>query len=193
MSRRFRPLLEWTIPLMVLALLYLSGWHTEVIGRVQQVFLKTGIFSPSKVLSELQSPVDPALLLRDNEGEISSISEFQGKVVFINFWASWCPPCVAEMPDIEELYNDYKGKDVIFLMINLDDDLDKMERFMERKAFTFPIYRLASAVPTVFESRSIPTTYVVSRDGLIVLKQSGMASYNTISFRNWLDELIEEI
>jgi peroxiredoxin len=96
---------------------------------------------------------------------------------------------VAEMPDIQNLYEEMHGAGINFVLISLDDDFQKARNFVEKKDFTFPIYQLGSPLPEVYASSAIPTTYVVSPDGKVVVSKSGMAKYNTKKFRNFLREL----
>ena len=132
---------------------------------------------------------DYNFVLIDKEGNRKSFTDYKGKVVFVNFWATWCPPCIAEMPDIHDLYTEMESTDIEFVLIALDDDFQKAKDFVRKKKFDFPIYQLASPLPKVFESSAIPTTYVISPEGKIVMSKSGMAKYNTKKFKNFLEEL----
>lgn len=121
------------------------------------------------------------------EGERGSLKDFEGKTIFLNFWATWCPPCIAEMPNIQALYEDLSDdEDIVFVMLSLDEDHDKARAFMERKEFTMPVYFLIGRQPGVYNSTVVPTTYVISRSGDIVVEKRGMAKYNTTSFKEFL-------
>jgi thiol-disulfide isomerase/thioredoxin len=181
-----KELIEWVIMITVFGVIYLGGWHTELIGRLQQAVLYTGIISPDKVDEEKSASYD--FTLETLNGESLSFSEMKGKVVFINFWATWCPPCIAEMPDIHALFKE-KGDEVEFVMISLDQDEQKAKDFIERKEFEFPVYYLRSALPSSYDTHSIPTTYVIGKDGLIKVENHGMAKYSSESFKAFLDEL----
>ncbi|MEQ6166507.1 TlpA disulfide reductase family protein [Ekhidna sp. MALMAid0563] len=183
-----KELLEWIVLLSVFGIIYLAGWHTEVIGRIQQVVLSTGIIQPSIVDEEKTASYD--FMIEDLDGKKVQFEEFKGEVVFINFWATWCPPCVAEMPDIHRLYEDQKDQ-VRFIMISLDQDEEKAHKFISKKGFDFPVYFLRSPLPANFNTRSIPTTYVLDKKGKIKVENHGMAKYNTDSFRQLLTELSE--
>jgi hypothetical protein len=78
---------------------------------------------------------------------------------------------------------------VAFVMISLDDDFQKAKDFVKKKDFTFPIYQLGSPLPEAFESSAIPTTFVLSPEGKIVVSKSGMAKYNTRKFKDFLLDL----
>ena len=183
-----REIIEWAIFLGIIGFLFGTGLHTPVFGFIQGLILKTGIMQPS--LNEAsEDQADYSFTLIDKDGNQKQFTDFEDKVVFINIWATWCPPCIAEMPDINALYLDMKDKEIEFVMISLDDKFQKAKDFVGKKEFDFPIYRLASPLPKVYESSAIPTTYVISPEGKIVVNKSGMAKYNTKKFKKFLEEL----
>ena len=181
-----RELTEWLIIVVVSLTLYFTGLHTEAIGLLQRGLLATGIIQPNKV--EEDKSADYNFLLTDINGEEVSFSEFKNQTVFLNFWATWCPPCIAEMPDIDDLYQK-KGSEVSFVMISLDENRIKAKEFVERKGYDFPIYYLKTGLPKTYSTSSIPTTYVISPAGQMVVENHGMAKYDTQNFRDLLDEL----
>lgn len=183
-----REIIEWVLFLGVIGFLYGTGLHTPVFGFLQGLILKTGIMQPS--INE--NPTDVAnydFMLIDQQGERKSFKDYEGKVVFINFWATWCPPCIAEMPDINDMFKEMNGKEIEFVFISLDDDFQKAKDFVKKKGYDFPIFQLASPLPQVYESSAIPTTYVISPEGKIVVTKSGMAKYNTRKFKQFLEKL----
>jgi thiol-disulfide isomerase/thioredoxin len=180
-----RDIAEWVVFLGIIGVLYITGLHVPVFGFLQGLILKTGIIKPN-LESEAKLPADYDFYLIDTNGKTLSFEQFKNETVFLNFWATWCPPCIAEMPDINNLYKEVSDQNVQFVMIAMDDDFQKAKDFLKRKNFDFPIYRLASTLPRVYESRAIPTTYVIGSDGLIHVKKSGMAKYNTREFRDIL-------
>ncbi|WP_175402779.1 TlpA family protein disulfide reductase [Mangrovivirga cuniculi] len=98
---------------------------------------------------------------------------------FINFWASWCPPCLAEMPSIEKLYKKTENRNIRFLMISSDQNFNKAIQLKERKKFTFPIYSPLASIPTVLSHTSIPYTVIVDDQGRIIYEKEGIANYNS--------------
>lgn len=117
------------------------------------------------------------------------LSQFKGKVVFINFWATWCGPCVSEMPNIQNLYDSLKNEGVSFLIIS-DENVETVRDFMEKKQFSFPVYLRGPDVPIVFESDAIPITFIIDRDGRIVLKHVGSAKWDDESSQRFLRSLL---
>ena len=192
--RRFnikKEIKEWGIFAAVLLLLYVTGLHTDVAAFAQRVVLATGIADPEIAESRSQEKAAYDFTLDGLNGEMLDFETVKGKVVFINFWATWCAPCVAEMPSIQALYDDYKDQnDIVFVMINLETDHKKAEKFINKKDFTFPIYfPNQTRLPKVYESKGIPTTFVLDKEGFIAYKKVGMANYNAGSFTRFVESL----
>ena len=161
------------------------GFHTKVIIN------KLISFNPEVLDEEDQSQLsDYNWKLQSGFGENVDFSETKGEVVFINFWATWCPPCVAEMPDLYTLYGDYK-EDVNFLFV-ANDQKDKVNQFLEKHEYNLPIYYELGRAPEELQSRSLPTTYIISRSGKIVVSEKGAANWNGDRTRKLLDKLIAE-
>ena len=187
-----RMLLEWGIIAAVVGALYISGLHTEVLGAMQRAMLWTGLFDAEvEEVTTVDGPELPAssyrMIFATPGGDQIPFSDFRGKVLFVNVWASWCPPCLAEMPTIETLYNHVSDREGIrFLLISLDEDPQKAVDFMERKEFSMPYYFPVSGLPQVFQSSYIPATYVISKEGKVIYKKEGIADYSSRTFREWL-------
>ena len=181
-----REVIEWAALLLLGGSLYCTNYHTEVIGIVQRIILTSGIIQPSE--NEDTILADYNLLLEDLEGNAHNLSDWKGKPIFLNFWATWCPPCIAEMPDINKLYKFVK-KEVHFAIISVDKDREKAKKFAEQKGFDLPIYFIKNRLPQVYESTKIPTTYVIDSQGQIVISQRGMAKYSSDAFINYLGGL----
>ncbi len=114
----------------------------------------------------------PDFTVTDPNGNSVKLSDFEGEPVVLNFWASWCPPCLAEMYDFNELYQE-KGQEVSFLMVNMTDGQretkEKAITYIDREGFAFPVYfDLDQNAAIAMEVSSIPTTYFIDRDGFIV-------------------------
>ena len=190
-----RTLLEYGIIAIVALTLYATGLHTEVIGFMQRGLLATGLITPkienkhqneTENVTTTATPADFNLMLMDEDGNTLSLADFKGKAIFMNMWATWCPPCIAEMPNINKLYKEM-GHDVAFVMVSLDEDFETAKSFNNRKGFDLPIYTLQSRRPAMYQSTTVPTTYVISADGNLMLAHKGMANYNTSKFRSFLE------
>lgn len=202
----FRAIPGWVYTVLIFGFLYLSGLHTEAIGQVQRVLLAAGIITPElPALPEPARAADKAdgatviseallandFLLQDLNGNTVKFSSLQNKAIFLNIWATWCPPCVAEMPGIQSLYDKVKGnRNIAFVMLSVDQDgMEKVKKFVAKKGYTFPVYLPASGVPATFETRAIPTTFILGKDGNVAARHDGMANYDTQEVKEFLEKL----
>jgi thiol-disulfide isomerase/thioredoxin len=119
------------------------------------------------------------------------VNELDGKVVFVNLWATWCPPCIAEMPSMKKLYEDYKDK-VVFLFITREN-WEVVSRFYMRRGYDFPTYNSNNGMPQELFSKSIPATYIIDTQGKIVINKKGAANWNSDRVRKTLDELLTKM
>jgi len=183
--------MHWVILLGIIAIIYSTGLHTPIAGFIQRMILSTGIITPElKYTGNWTQKINYDLKIKHlRSREIINLNNYRGKVLFINFWATWCPPCIAEMPDIQSLYEKVGDEDIAFFMISVDVRVEKAKKFVEKKDFTFPVYQLASNLPSPFEARSIPTTYVIDQNGKIAVHKIGMASYDNEKFIAFLKTL----
>lgn len=127
--------------------------------------------------------------LQRADGTPVVFSDLEGKVVFVNFWATWCPPCIAEMPQLQKLYNDY-GNQVEFLFIS-NEKSGTINAFMKEQGFTLPAYIPVTQYPNDFETSSIPTTFIINKKGEIVIEKKGVAQWNSTWIRGILDALLK--
>lgn len=112
----------------------------------------------------------PELTLTDLEGVTRSLADYEGQVVLVNLWATWCPPCRAEMPAMEKVYNEYKDQGFVVLAVNMtyQDTFANIAPFVEEYGLTFPILLDETAsVGSAYQLRSLPSSYFIDRDGII--------------------------
>ena len=129
-------------------------------------------------------------LLIDQNGKKLDFKDSENRVVLVNLWATWCPPCIAELPSMNKLYKDY-GDKVTFLFVS-NEELKKVSSFLKRKEFDIPSYKPLSRGPRMLSSRSIPATFIIGKDGKIHVNERGAANWNSDSVRELLDRLLEE-
>ena len=192
-KKRKRSLIEWGAIIGVIAFLYFTGLHTPVIGTLQKGLLATGLIKPSiPSITDTFPEANRDFYMANEDGKVISLAHFEDEVVFMNIWATWCPPCIAEMPSINNLYQQFEDTDnVKFVLVSMDEDFDKAKDFMERRGFDMPIYHYRTKVPGTYESNVIPTTYVISRDGRLMMEKQGLAKYDTPEFEQFLRELAD--
>ena len=157
-----------------------------------QQLVKVGLFNAEIKKEGLKDvPENISFSFINSEGKMLNTAELKGKVVFINFWASWCPPCRAEMPSIQALYNKLKADDrIVFLFMNEDEDETKATNYLKKNNYTIPFYKPFGVIPDAIFSGSLPTTVVLDKNGKMVLKHQGMAGYDSDGFMKQLMELL---
>lgn len=135
----------------------------------------------------------PAISFKDGEGKTVSLNSLVGKVVFINFWATWCPPCIHEMPSINELKKSFEGnEDIVFLMVDVDNNIKQSLAFMSDNSYDLPVYTPASNIPSDYLNGSIPTTIVLNKKGEMVDRMEGGRDYSDPEIAQALKELLKE-
>ncbi len=115
--------------------------------------------------------------MKDAEGTSFRLEDFKGEVIFLNYWATWCPPCVAELPEIQKAF-DKHGDKVRFLLLTLENPA-RVDAFMARHDYKLPVYYGNSDLPDKLKARGIPTTFIIDRNGCIVSKKTGAANWDS--------------
>lgn len=135
----------------------------------------------------------PDIKFKDESGKSISLRSLKGKVVFINLWATWCPPCIHEMPSINELRNTFKDNDdLVFLMVDVDGNIEKSTKWMRSKKFDLPVHVPDSEIPRELFGGSIPTTFIVDKQNNIVVRQVGGAYYSSKEVIDLMTQLSNE-
>jgi len=112
--------------------------------------------------------------LKDLNGKEVSLSNYKGKKVFLNFWASWCPPCKAEMPDIDKLYQQTKDSDLVILAVNIGEDKTTAKSFMESNKYSFTVLLDSNQnIAAKYNISAIPTSFFIDKEGNIVSAVKG--------------------
>ncbi len=134
--------------------------------------------------------LDRDFLIEDLEDNSYRLEDFDNEVVLLNFWATWCPPCRAEMPSLQKLYNDYGDKIAIILVTSEEEKV--VLDYLKEYNYKLPVYFQRSALPPSFQVNSIPTTYLINKKGNIITEKKGAANWNSESFKSELDQLIKQ-
>ena len=144
------------------------------------LFAKTESQEVNRLFSDmgvLQIPADSdpiEIRLKDPTGRPISLSEFRGKIVFINFWTTWCLACVVEMPSMEKLHQKFKDKDFAMIAVNLQESASKVIKFFKEYKLTFTaLLDSTGDVGTGFGIRAIPTTLILDKNGRLIGKVFG--------------------
>lgn len=167
-----------------LAMLIPSEKHNHVVVSTDQ--------SSQEILQD-NANIVPDLKFKDEKGNIVSLHSLKGKVVFINLWATWCPPCIREMPSIDELRKTFKdNEDLVFLMVDVDGNIEKAANFMKNKKFDLPVHIRASEIPRELFNGSIPTTIIIDKQNKIAGRHIGGADYASPKIIEIIKELLSE-
>jgi cytochrome c biogenesis protein CcmG/thiol:disulfide interchange protein DsbE len=171
MDRNFKLVAFGLLAFLLILLLYISfmdkreeeGGHLSSVaeeglrGKVLGEENKKLLEEATKKLSELK------LLTLD--GKEVKLSDYKGKVVLVNFWASWCPPCKEEMPIFEKVYHKYNDKNFVILAVNMDTSEGALKEFLEKNRYSFPIVRIKGEAG--LNIPGLPTSYLVDKDGSV--------------------------
>lgn len=171
MDRNFKLVAFGLLAFLLILLLYISfmdkreeerGHLSSVVeeslkGKAPGEENKKLLEEATKKLSELK------LLTLD--GKEVKLSDYKGKVVLVNFWASWCPPCKEEMPIFEKVYQKYNDKNFVILAVNMDTSEGALKEFLEKNRYSFPIVRIKGEAG--LNIPGLPTSYLVDKDGSV--------------------------
>lgn len=157
--------------------------------------MTTGIFNASidKTDPDLSTEFPHDFDFKDDKGKVYNTTSLRGKVVFINFWASWCPPCRAEFPSIERLYSNFKSESsVFFLTINEDDDITKAKMYLKKEKLSVPFFKSNGNIPSSIYTGTLPTTIVLDKKGKVRFRHEGFADYGSDKFIKQINLMINE-
>ncbi len=144
--------------------------------------------------TEPEKQAAPDFTVYDGDGNAHKLSDYRGKPVILNFWASWCGPCKSEMPDFDEKYQQY-GDEIHFLMVNLTDGsretVDTASAFLEKQGYTFPVYFDSDMDAAMkYGISAVPVTYLLDKDGYLVAWGQGALSAEAL--QSGIDMLLGE-
>lgn len=130
----------------------------------------------------------PSAMITDVNNQTFNLSEYKGKKVFVNLWATWCGPCRVEIPSIERLAAKANKNNVAFVMLSLDDSFDKARAYAQNNNMKLPIFYPAGELPQLFNVEGIPTTFIFDENGSIIHQQTGSSDFDTNEFLTMLNK-----
>jgi len=132
----------------------------------------------------------PDFTLRNDDGTPVSLKDFRGKIVVLNFWASWCAPCVDEIPSLKSLADRYRDKDVVVIAVSRDADPEAYKEFIAKYQVNFLTLRNPSnSVGEMYGTFQIPETYIISREGKLLNKIIGEANWTSADMISFFDRI----
>jgi len=174
---------------LLIILFLIPGPRKAILTTLNRAVLH--VKAPRVINEEKQdqlSDLDYNWILAWGRNEPYYFSNLRNKVIIVNFWATWCPPCVAEMPEIQSLYRKY-GDRVAFVLVS-NEEQEVVEAFMEKNKYLMPVFYLASNPPEPLSFSAYPTTFIISREGKIVSRKTGAVNWDSKATHRILDELL---
>lgn len=162
-------------------------------NMLSEDYVQSGIEPPETTAAVESADKATDFTMKDGDGSDVNLSDFFGKPIVLNFWATWCPPCKSELPAFENAYKNY-GEDVHFIMLNQTDGardtFDVVKKFISDNGYTFPVYYDTAFNGTyAYSAFSIPTTVLIDADGNFVKSHVGAMSEATLVA--YIDELLK--
>jgi cytochrome c biogenesis protein CcmG, thiol:disulfide interchange protein DsbE len=171
----------------------LIGLGLISIGIMFFMLWETSSASPrdfSSIPVEVNFPA-PELVLTDLNGVPVSLAEFRGKVVLVNLWATWCPPCREEMPTLQAFHEKYRSRGFVLVAVNQGEKANQIRPFVDDFKLTFPVWLdEKSKASRMFNTMNLPSSYVVDRDGQVRLMWIGGISKKNLE--RYVPEVIKE-
>lgn len=161
------------------------GYHSKVV--LNSIFS----FSPTEIaVDEQETLTNYEWKLKDENWDFFNFNRSRGKVVFINFWASWNLHCAAELQEIQSLYDDYGDKVNFYIITN--EERPPVEEFMKEKKFTFPVTYLIIGEPAPVDTSLVPSSYIIDKKGVVVVRSKEIKDWDNKHVRSLLDRLIAQ-
>jgi thiol-disulfide isomerase/thioredoxin len=181
-------------PAVLLIAIAVPSVRETASSALQFAMMESGAVNASLDADTKTEQFDFDFQLRDLKGNFIDFKTLQGKVVFLNLWATWCGPCRSEMPSIQKLYVESDQGKIAFVMLSIDENRfeEKVKKYVQEKQFSFPIYMRSGELTSQLRVDVIPTTFVIDKEGAIALKEVGMKNYNTAKFKKFLQKLTEK-
>ncbi|MDR2122144.1 MAG: TlpA family protein disulfide reductase [Flavobacteriaceae bacterium] len=167
-------ILNFVFIILIIALLFTP--LRSLLEKIQSTNAQSE-FSTIKSLTPEQYDIE----LKGINTDDINFKDFKGKKIFLNFWGTWCPICVEEMPDIQKLY-DKKKNEYQFVLIYMKDEKAKVQRFLEENQYTFPVYEAVSPIETALLPRAFPTTILIDEKGIVKGKTEGAVDWKNLNF-----------
>ena len=158
--------------------------------------------SDSKSLARLMAEVgvgqhpfstDPLeVRLQNTAGRYVGLGDFRGKIVFLNFWTTWCPTCITEMPSMEKLHQKLSGKDFAMVTVNIKETASQVKNFFEKQKLTFTaLMDITGEASTEFGIRAIPTTFILDKNGQIIGRIDGPREWDSQELVAMFENLVD--
>lgn len=165
-----------------------------IVAIVIMMHWESPFMNYNKPLNAKNNPSAPNFTLPGLDGKMVTLKDYKGRVVLVNIWATWCPPCVAEAPSLENLYQILKDEEFELLAVSIDEDGKKaIEPFMKNNHLTFPVLlNPGGSIMELYGATGVPETFIVTKDGIIDSKVVGSIDWTSPELIEHLRKLIKE-
>ena len=176
-------------PFVLLATAFLSIY----VWNFSRVDLSGSGVDTSRIEFPAENYLAPDFTLRNMEGKKISLSDYRGKVVFLNFWATWCVTCEEEMPSMEKLYQRFKGEKFEMLTVSIDQEgEEKVRPYLKKYGLTFPVLLDPSKeAANLYKTTGVPETFILDKAGVIVHKAIGPRDWSTPPVMQTFEAMIQ--
>ena len=171
--------------LTILICLTIGNTVADSLDSLNDTFIEQGFMISDGTQPSINFELD------NIDGDPEQLTDYLGKVVFLNFWATWCGPCRIEMPSMQSLYDEFRDDGLEIVAVNLGERQRTVENFLEDNNLTFPVLLdVTDRVGGIYGARSIPTTYIIDRDGNILSMTVGAREWYTEEIKALFSEIL---
>ena len=178
--------------LNLLLILFVVSFFVTPLGHYSKIWLNRMFATSPKMIekAERKQITDNDWKLKDADWNFFNFEKSKGRVIFINLWASWRLPSEAELASVQKLYDAYRGKLDFYIITN--EERAPVEEFMQKQGFTFPVTYLIIGEKTPIDVEEVPSSYIIDKNGYIVIHENEIADWDSSVVHNLLEELLEE-